>query len=173
MVCELGTQATNLSGKTLLLSALDWFTPAPMQSRIEIFKEAANEGYPVHICKSKYYCDSQNLIQTRRKWRVPSIKWSELIPCLVRSWHYKDNVTHRESVVSCVSPRQFLISQLWARRHVLGAQQDTAGIQFKSGLNNIWVQQPSICKTSRYWSPDFNAIYFTPLLHIREHSQIH
>jgi len=67
VVCELGTQATNLSGKTLLLSALDWFTPAPMQSRIEIFKEAATEGYPVHVCKSRYYCDSQNLIETRRK----------------------------------------------------------------------------------------------------------
>jgi len=67
VVCELGTQATNLSGKTLLLSALDWFTPAPMQERIEIFKEAANEGYPVHVCKSKYYCHSQNLIETRRK----------------------------------------------------------------------------------------------------------
>lgn len=67
VVCELGTQATNLSGKTLLMSALDWFTPAPMQSRIQIFKDAANEGYPVHVCKSKYYCHSQNLIQTRRK----------------------------------------------------------------------------------------------------------
>lgn len=67
VVCELGTQANNISGKTLLITALDWFTPTAMRSRIDIFKEAANEGYAPHICKSKYFCDSQNLIQARRK----------------------------------------------------------------------------------------------------------
>jgi len=67
VVCELGTQANNITGKTLLITALDWFTPSAMKSRIDIFKDAANEGYAVHVCKSKYFCDSNNMIQARRK----------------------------------------------------------------------------------------------------------
>lgn len=67
VVCELGSQANGLSGKSLLMTALDWIIPQHMKSRIETFKEAANEGYEVHTCKSKYHCDSNKLIQTRRK----------------------------------------------------------------------------------------------------------
>jgi hypothetical protein len=67
VVCELGSQANGLSGKSLLMTALDWIIPQAMQNRIETFKEAANEGYEVHVCKAKYQCDSQKLIQTRRK----------------------------------------------------------------------------------------------------------
>jgi hypothetical protein len=49
------------------MTALDWIIPQQMKSRIETFKEAANEGYEVHVCKNKYQCDSEKLIQTRRK----------------------------------------------------------------------------------------------------------
>jgi len=67
VVCELGTKAKDLSGKNMLMTALDWIIPDHMTGRISTFKDAVNEGYEVHQCKQKFYCDSSKLIQTNRK----------------------------------------------------------------------------------------------------------
>jgi len=67
VVCELGTQANSLSAKALLMTALDWFTPAQMQARINIFKEAATEGMLVRECKARYACEGASLAASRRK----------------------------------------------------------------------------------------------------------
>lgn len=67
VVCELGTKAKDLSGKNMLMTALDWIIPDHMTGRISTFKDAVNQGYEVHQCKQKFYCDSSKLIQTNRK----------------------------------------------------------------------------------------------------------
>jgi len=67
VVCELGTKAKDLSGKNMLMTALDWIIPTHMSSKISTFKAAVNQGYEVHECKAKFYCDSHKVIQTRRK----------------------------------------------------------------------------------------------------------
>jgi len=67
VVCELGTKAKDLSGKNMLMTALDWIIPEHMSGRISTFKDAVNQGYEVHQCKQKFYCDSSKLIQTNRK----------------------------------------------------------------------------------------------------------
>lgn len=50
------------------------------------------KGYPVHVCKSKYFCHSQNLIQTRRKWSNNRSDRRKLKQFLLK-WHLKDKVT--------------------------------------------------------------------------------
>lgn len=64
-VCELGTKASDISGKEWLISALDWVIPAQMSHRVATFKEAAREGYDVHACR-KYHCEADKIIQARR-----------------------------------------------------------------------------------------------------------
>jgi hypothetical protein len=43
VVCELGSKAKDLSGRNMLLTALDWIIPTHMSSRITTFKAAVNE----------------------------------------------------------------------------------------------------------------------------------
>ena len=57
-------------------SALDWFTPAPMQSRIEIFKEAANEVLdwtPVINDNIQHLLHWPSLARQFSGWLVPNV----------------------------------------------------------------------------------------------------